>query len=357
MKKKLAIALTLLLAVSLLGGCAGAQVSVAPTQGASEAPQEPISTEAPAAAGEVPVKTGLAVITSLSGSESASADAEGVAKYDVTLVAVTVDDNGVIDACVIDGIASTVKFDASGAITSDLSAAPQTKTELGESYGMKAYGGAQYEWYEQAQALADYAVGKTVEELKSGAINESGRAADADLASVATIYLGGYVSAIEAAAGNAVHLGARKGDRLTLATINSLDSCKNADGENEGVSQLDVNVTALTRNGDTITSCVIDGLQAGVKFDAAGTITSDVSAAPQSKNQLGENYGMKAWGGAVAEWYEQAASFAAYVTGKTAAEVAGIAVNERTQPTDADLASSVTIAVGGFMALVEKAAA
>ena len=50
-----------------------------------------------------------------------------------------------------------------------------------------------------------------------------------------------------------------------------------------------------------------------------------------------------------------AASFAAYVTGKTADEVAGIAVNEKTAPTDADLSSSVTIAIGGFQALIDKA--
>ena len=81
-----------------------------------------------------------------------------------------------------------------------------------------------------------------------------------------------------------------------------------------------------------------------------------MTAPVQTKNELGENYGMKAWGGAVAEWNEQAASFAAYVTGKTVEEVSGIAVDESTHPTDADLAASVTIAVGGFQALIEKAA-
>ena len=45
-----------------------------------------------------------------------------------------------------------------------------------------------------------------------------------------------------------------------------------------------------------------------------------------------------------------------YVTGKTADEVSGIAVDESTHPTDADLASSVTIAIGGFQALIAKAA-
>lgn len=349
MKKLFSLLLTVLLAFGLLAGCAGTPVHVCPTT-------DPAPTETAGIPEEGAVKTGLAVVTDISGSASVSEEANGKGKFDVTLVAVTVDDNGVIDSCVIDGIASTVEFDASGSITSDLTAAPQTKNELGENYGMKAYGGAKYEWYEQAAALAEYAQGKTVEELKNGAITESGVAADADLASVATIYLGGYVAAIEEAVNNATHLGAQRGDRLVLTTINDLSSSQNASAEAEGVTELDVNVTALTMNGDTITSCVIDGLQAKVQFDAAGTVTSDLTAAPQTKNQLGEGYGMKLYAGSAYEWNEQAAAFAAYVTGKTAAEVAGIAVGERTQPTDADLASTVTIAVGGFMALIEKAA-
>ena len=109
-------------------------------------------------------------------------------------------------------------------------------------------------------------------------------------------------------------------------------------------------------NGDVITSCAIDAVQAKVAFDATGAITSDVSAPVQTKNELGEAYGMKAWAGAKYEWNEQAANFAAYVTGKTAAEVAGIAVDEGTKPTDADLSASVTIAIGGFQALIAKAA-
>ena len=66
---------------------------------------------------------------------------------------------------------------------------------------------------------------------------------------------------------------------------------------------------------------------------------------------------MAAWGGAKFEWNVQAANFAAYVTGKTAAEVAGIAVNEGTKPTDVDLSAGVTIAIGGFQALIAKALA
>jgi sirohydrochlorin ferrochelatase len=65
---------------------------------------------------------------------------------------------------------------------------------------------------------------------------------------------------------------------------------------------------------------------------------------------------MVAWGGAKAEWNAQAASFAQYVTGKTAQEVADIAVTETTKPADGtDLVASVTIAIGGFQALIAKA--
>lgn len=359
--KKFSLFLTLALVVSLLAGCAGTPVVYYSNcdcpEGSHQTPVQDTTdtkTETPAPA-EGAVKTGLYIGTDISDSKSATAEEAGEAKYDVTVVAVTVDDDGIIRACAIDSVPASVKFDASGVITSDLTAEILTKNELGENYGMKAYGGAKYEWNEQVAALAEYAVGKTVEELRSGAVSESGHAVDVDLASTATIYLGGYVSGIEAAVASAQHLGAQAGDELRLAAISAVDSSAAATAEKAGNAQLDVNVTTLTMNGETITSCVIDALQAKVAFDAAGAITTDLSAPVQTKNELGEAYGMKAYGGAKYEWNEQAAAFAQYATGKTAAEVAGIAVSEG-KATDADLASTVTISVGGFQAIIEKAA-
>ena len=113
----------------------------------------------------------------------------------------------------------------------------------------------------------------------------------------------------------------------------------------------------MTMNGDVITSCYIDSIQAKVNFDTTGTVTTDLSAPILTKNALGESYGLKAYAGSKYEWNEQAAAFAAYVTGKTAQEVAGIAVNEKTAPADADLAATVTISIAGFQALIAKAAA
>ena len=366
--KKSVITLALVLVVALLTGCAGTPVvyysnCTCPTGAHTEtqpAPVEstPVETTAPSESlpltAEGAVKTGVAILASANESKNAG-DADGEAKYDVSVVAVTVDDNGVIQSCIIDSIGTSVLFDVNGAIVSDLTAPIATKNELGEAYGMKAYAGAQYEWNEQAAALAAYAVGKTVEELKTGAVDETGHAADADLATTATIYLGGYVSAIEKAAANAQHLGAQSGDELKLAVIPGVGSSKGADAENAGLAQLDVDAVALTMKDGVITSAQIDSLQAKVNFDASGVITTDLSGWFQTKNELGEGYGMVAWGGAIAEWNEQAASFCTYITGKTPAEVAGIAVDEGTKPADADLSTSVTIAIGGFQALIAKA--
>ncbi len=364
--RKISLFLILTLTVSLLAGCAGTPVvyytectcpvgshdaTVAPE---TEAVQETTAeTEAPVTAA---LKTGLAISATVADSKSAVDGDAGEGKYDVTVAAVLVDDNGVIQACIIDGIAASIPFDAAGTIVTDLTQVPLTKTELGENYGMVKWGNAIAEWDAQVGALADFAVGKTVEELKNGALDETGKApAGSDLATSATIYLGGCVSVIEKAVANAAHLGAQTGDTLKLAVIGGMGSSASADAENPGNAQLNVDVAAVTVQGETITSAVIDAVQAKVAFDAAGTVTSDVSAPVKTKNELGENYGLVKWGNAIAEWNAQAAAFAAYTVGKTPAEVAGIAVTETIKPAEADLASSVTIAIGGFQALIAKA--
>ncbi len=374
MKSRLALFISFVLLLCLLAGCAGTPViyytecncpegshstagGTSAAAGGSSAPaggtSTPAGSTAPAVSeGEGALKTGLAIVANAKKSE------DGVkVEYDVTLAAVLVDDNGVIQACIIDSIGTTVTIDGTGAITDDITKQILTKNELGYDYNMKAYAGSDYEWFEQADALADYAVGKTVDELKNGAVDESGYAPEgSDLASTATIYIGGYVGAIEAAVNNAQQLGAEAGDELRLASISSVGSSVSAAADKNGTAQLDCDVTALTVKDGVITSCVIDSLQAKVSFDIAGKITTDLSVPFRTKNQLGADYGMVAYGKAKAEWNEQAAGFAKYVTGKTADEVASIAVIEG-KPSEADLSASVTISIGGFQALIAKAMA
>ena len=358
MKNKFLLLVAAILVMTMLAGCAGTVVVVGnctcPTEGHTvNTPTE--STQPSVGDGETALKTGLAVSTKISDSVSATADKAGAAAYDITIAAVTVDDNGVIRSCKVDSVPATVNFGTDGVITTDLATVIDTKNEKGENYGMVAWGGAIAEWDAQVAALCNFAVGKTVAELKSGAVSESGYAPEGtDLASSATIYLGGYVAVIEAAVNNAQHLGAIDGDELKLVTLNSIASSASATADKAGTAQLDANIAVVTVREGVVSSCIIDAVQGKISFDATGAITTDLTAPVQTKNELGEGYGMKAWGGATYEWNEQAASFAAYVTGKTAAEVAGIAVTEG-KPSDADLAASVTIAIGDFQGLIAKA--
>ena len=339
--KKFSVILTLILVLSLLAGCAGTTVvyqtnCTCPTGSHDVTVQEPAPAPAPetepAQAAEGAVKTGLAIAAGIKLDEE-----KGTASYDVTFVAVNVDDNGVITACAFDSLGADVPMDA----VADTSGEVKTKHELGYDYGMVAYNASDKEWFEQANALAAYAVGKTVEELKNGAVGETGYAQDTDLATSATIYLGGYVSAIEKAVANAKHLGASAGDELKLATTNALK---------EG--GLNCDAVALTLKDGVITSCYLDALQASLNVAEDGTVSAGNTL---TKNELGFDYGMVNYQASTMEWFQQAEGFAAYVTGKTAAEVAGIAVDESTHPTDADLTASCTIAIGGFQALIAKA--
>ncbi len=335
--------LGVLLCLCLLAGCMGTPVVYNCTCSTG-----PVT---PPVAVEGDLKIGLAIDTDLSGSK----DGEK-ADFGVTVVAVALDKDGIIRQCIIDGIATKVTVDGSGAITSDITAPVQTKNELGDQYGMVAWGGAKAEWNKQAEAFSRYVIGKTVAQVKGIAVDAGTKPTDADLSASVTIAIGGFQTLIEKAAANAQNLGSDGKDTLKLGIRASLASSTAAEGETKGLAQLDVDAVAMTMDGETITGCYIDSVQAKVNFDNTGKITTDLSKPVQTKNELGENYGMVAWGGAIAEWNVQVASFCRYVTGKTVAQIKGIAVNEGTKPTDTDLSASVTIAIGGFQALIEKAA-
>ncbi len=347
--KKMTLIFALVLSIALLAGCAGTPViyytnCTCPTGGAgNHDPANP-----PAAEGDL--KIGLAIDTDLSGSKSGEK-----ADFSVTIVAVAVDQNGVIQDCIIDGIATKAVIGEKGNFADGLVSPVQTKNELGESYGMVAWGGAIAEWNVQAEAFANYVIGKTVEQVKGIAVSEATKPTDADLAASVTIAIGGFQTLIEKAVGSAQALGSQAGDTLKLGITASLSGTQMGSGIVTDTAKLDVDVAVLTMKDETITGCYIDAVQAAVVF-ANGELTTVVSQPVKTKNELGDQYGMVNYGNAMAEWNVQVASFCEYVTGKTVAQVKGIAVNESTKPTDADLSASVTIAIGGFQALIEKAA-
>lgn len=357
MKKVLALLLSLTLVIGMFTGCGKSEdkEETETTETTTETEVEETETaEEPAEAAAA--KTGLAVITSTEKSKDVSEE-DGLAQVDSTVVAVLVDQDGKILDIKIDSAQTKINFSAEGKLTTDLATVFKSKQELGTEYGMGKVSTIGKEWNEQATALAEYVVGKTVEEIKGIAVTEEGAPTDADLAASVTIKIGGYVAAIEKAVSNAQDLGAKVGDTLGLGVSTDIAKSKDA-AEEDGLAQAYSNYAAITFDADgKITSSLIDASQGNINFSKEGKITSDLTVAQQTKQELGDDYGMKKASTIGKEWFEQANAFAAYVVGKTVDEVKGIAVDAEGVASDADLVSSVTVHIGPYIGVIEKAAA
>ncbi len=353
MKKVLALGLSLSLATVMFAGCG------------SDNDSSSSKADAGAKTTTGSLKTGLAVISKTGSSKDVS-DKDGLAQIDSTIVAVTVDKDGKIVECIIDAAQTKINFDATGKLKTDLKTEFKTKNELGDNYGMKkaskigkewyefANPAAVGEWYEQAAAFAKYVTGKTVDEVKGIKLSDDGKATDADLSTSVTVSIAGYIEGIEKAVKNSKELGAKAGDKLGLGIVTNIAKSKDA-GEKDGIAQAYSNYGVVTvDNAGKITSATIDASQTNVNFSKAGKITSDLTAQNMTKNELGDEYGMKKASSIGKEWYEQAAAFSKYVTGKTLDEVKGIKVEDG-KATDTDLKASVTVGIADYIAVISKA--
>ena len=289
------------------------------------------------------VKTGLSFTIDLGSSK------DGQSQANIAITAVAVDENGLITACVIDVIQGKVKFDETGKIVSDLTAEIKSKQELGDGYNMRGASSIKAEWNEQANAFAAYCVGKTVEQLQAAELNEKNQVVD--IVASCTLTVDEFLPSVVDAVAKAEYRGAKAGDVLKLSQVSSIAKSKEATATADGQTQVYTHVGMFTLKGDVITSAYIDAVQANVKFNAQGKITTDLTAPVLTKNELKEGYGMKAISPIGKEWYEQAAGFCAFITNKTLNEAIAIAAN----PAETDVVASCTIGVEDFLKLIVKA--
>ena len=145
--------------------------------------------------------TGVGAVTSVSVTPATADKAGSVSAY-VYLCAVTLDDNGVITGVDFDAVQPAGAFDTTGA-AADFNAAPLTKNEIKEGYGMKAISPIGLEWYEQMDKLEDWCIGKTVAEVLAMELNEKGAATDADLVSGCTVHINDQLVSLQKAAASA----------------------------------------------------------------------------------------------------------------------------------------------------------
>ena len=170
--------------------------------------------------------SGLGSVTTMSGA-GAEADKAGSVTINTTMCALELDDAGKITAVSFDIAQNKVGFDATGALTGELTGEHPTKKELGDGYGMKAASGigkegqnarlaARLTGYKidikpasQAEALEDWCVGKTVEEVVTMPTYDKGDGRhtqvpdDVDLKTGCTIDMGSFLNALQKAADNA----------------------------------------------------------------------------------------------------------------------------------------------------------
>lgn len=298
------------------------------------------------------LKTGMAVVTSASPS-NATAEKDGTAGFDSTLIGVTVDKDGKIVDVEIDTVQAKIGFNAKGEITSEIGSEFKTKTELGFDYGMVAYNASAIgkEWFEQIDALEAYLVGKTADEVKALAVDEAGKPTDDDLKAGCTIGVTGYIEGVVKAMENATEMGAEKGDELKIAiTATVSGDSKSAAAEADGKAVADVMFAVVTVDGDKVTSCKVDQLAASVPVKADGTLGD---ASVKTKKELGFDYGMVAYNASPIgkEWFEQAEAFENFASesyDKLDMSAEGYAQND-------DLKAGCTINLYPFTNIVNKA--
>lgn len=292
---------------------------------------------------------------------STDSSKENNAQVDATVAAVVTDKDGKIVACRLDVAQS--KMDVTGGAV-DAAKTFKTKMELGDDYGMVAYGNAIAEWDAQAKAFESYVVGKTAAEVEGleTVVNESGHNVSTDEALLAgcTMDITAFKAAVVKACND------EKGTTFTgkdftlgVAAITAADDSTAATDSDDAVVKMYTEYAAVVVDKDgKILAALTDATQPKITADKNGQITgADFKG---TKRELGADYGMVAYGSAIAEWDAQAKAFADYTVGKTAAEVAGIetTVNEsgHNVTTDETLLASCTMDISGMMAVIALAA-
>ncbi len=280
---------------------------------------------------------GMGVVVSYFEEQSAKAG------YDATVACVITDENGKIVACEIDSVQNSVGIEdgflQDGAATLTF----KTKYELGDDYNMKKYGGATHEWYEQADAFAEFCVGKTADEVKNIALSEQGKPTDSDLLAGCTIAVSDFKAAVIKALEDSEAADFKSSEPKLGLTINAYVSAAADSEDNNGSVKYTAEFAAVAVHADgLLAAAVVDAVQPEFGFNDEGVVTS--SKFGGTKRELKDNYGMVAYAGAKAEWYQQAAALCDYLRGLSSNDIKSV-VAEDGKAKEADLLASCTISI------------
>ena len=321
MKKILALALCLLMVVSVFVGCSKDAASY---------------------------KFGAGVYSTTPSTTDATLDTDGTGTVDVTLAAVIVDADGKIVSCAVDTTSNTVKYSMDGvAVSGEF----MTKYEIGAAYNMVAYGGAIKEWFEQADAFETVVVGKTLDEVKA-LVADGDKGTDEVINAGCTIKINDFVSAVEKAY-KAASAGVSANATLDVKMVTN-QTLTDATEDKDGTNKIAINTFAAAYDAEgKVLAASSDCIEFAFGFTVEGAATYDATTPVLTKKEQGSDYGMVAYGGAAKEWFEQAAAFDAACVGKTTAEIAGLQAEDGKGVSDLQTAGC-TIDITDFVKAATK---
>lgn len=278
---------------------------------------------------------------------AATAAKAGSVQTDITFASILLGKDAKIKQLRLDVVQIKVAADEAGAAVIRTSGADTaSKWELLEDYNMKGQSPIGKEWYEQAEAFENLAVGKTVAELLALELPTTyltgGEAAGV------TIHVNAFMDAIERA----------NTDKVAVADVKDLKIGVGGVGT-DGNLQSNYTIAAAAFNADkTVAAARMDVYQIPYALTAQtpelfGAIAvntvnkAQVVAAEaagtgriKGKHELGDAYDMKN-SATKGEWYEQANKIVAYMIGKTIET--GLAINATNSHLTNEVAADVTI--------------
>ena len=339
MKKIIALALTAVMALSMVA-CGGS---------------EP---EAPAK-----YKVGMGHNISAKMTD-ATAEKAGSAQVDTTMLVAAFDAEGKVVSVTIDVAQQKLGVNADGTTADAAKADIRTKVEKEGDYGMVGASGIGKEYFEQINALEDWMVGKTVEEIVNMPVMDRGDGShthvptDADLAAKCTVTVKAYLDALQEAWDNAVEVEGFA--KLGLGQNISVKGTA-ATADKKGTVQVDTNMVGVALDAEgKILWGKIDVAQQKINFDATGVKAGEVDC--RTKVEKEGDYGMAGASSIGKEYYEHVAALGEWMVGKTVAEVVGMETYDKGDgshtavPAVEELKASCTVTVGAYLEALDEAA-
>ena len=215
-----------------------------------------------------------------------------------------------------------------------------TKVELGDGYT-----GMSDSWKNEAAAFEAFLVGKTAAEIAALEFVVDG--ADAGLVAGCTMKSSMPVFKALVAKAFAYERAVSFSTSETVTLGLAIDCAVSGSVANGGKITADVAGVAVA--GGKVVASMIDSMEGkytlAIGEDQKLTVT--LSSYPGTKNEQGDAYNMVTYGGAIAEWYVQAQTYANTTVGKTVAELANLAVEG---------VAGCTMGVDGYKAALVRAA-